>query len=110
VSGELRPAQERILARAIELDDDLPDHICPGCGQDITGWKRHEAHFVPGSELSEVARRLREVGATLAPWPFTARGGRVDGRACDWTADFLSARRFRRQYIAEHADEMAVAS
>lgn len=85
-------AQAAILARAHELDDDRPDHICPGCGRDITGWESHIRHYRPGFE--SIGRRSGS--------PFVnSRETNLVG-LCDWDADHLAARMFRRHYIATY--------
>lgn len=84
--------QAAILARARELDDDRPDHICPGCGRDITGWERHVRHYRPGFE---------SIGRRSGGLFVNSRETNLVG-LCDWDADHLSARMFRRHYIATY--------
>lgn len=84
--------QAAILARARELDDDRPDHICPGCGRDITGWERHIKHYRPGFE--SIGKRSGN--------PFINNRETNLVGLCDWDADHLSARMFRRHYIATY--------
>lgn len=74
-----------IVARARELDDIYPDHICPGCGADIIGWGGHDGHVA---------------GIGPARWT-VERGCVVDGGGCEWTHVMLSARSLRRRLIAE---------
>lgn len=93
------------LTRAIELDDEYPDNVCPGCKQDITGWEQYEAHYGPEVELGPSneynrAWRARKRGEEPAPRPFTNNATHIT--PCPWTADYLSARRFRRRFIAKH--------
>lgn len=72
------------LARAIELDDNAPDDVCPGCKADITGWQGRAKHYLgtPGA------------AARWARWTVG-----VEGRLCVWDHDYLLARQFRRQLI-----------
>ena len=73
-----------IVARARELDDIYPDHICPGCGADIIGWGGHDGHVA---------------GPGPARWTFER--GAQDAGECEWTHVMLSARSLRRRVIAE---------
>ena len=75
---------ESTYLRALELDDEFPDDVCPGCQQDITGWRRHERHY--RGRPGDVAR-------------FVGRQTSL-GRVCPWGDDYLTARAFRRSYIA----------
>jgi hypothetical protein len=91
-----------ILERAAELDDDCPDDVCPGCGQDITGWREWPAHYRPGVELSHTV--LRDRATDDRPWPFVvAAVGQLDalkgGAACPWDRDMLAARLHRRMLL-----------
>ena len=94
--GVLTVARDDILARAIELDDDQPDDVCPGCGQNIDGWGDYVQHYPPEA-FGWTRRRL--------PWPW-ARDAREVARTCPWDRDFLSARAFRRELIREAAADV----
>jgi hypothetical protein len=93
-----------IYDRATELDDDLPDHICPGCGQDVSGWDRPgvgQWHF--RADRLATLRQIEHRKEHLAmPWPFVPWPGQpqVDG-VCDWDSDAFTARRHRRRLIEE---------
>ena len=71
------------LERAIALDDPAPDDVCPGCGHDITGWRTRQFHVPTRNGVRFVTDSSF-------------------GRACPWSRDYLTARAFRRRYIAEH--------
>ena len=91
------------LARAIELDDPYPDNVCPGCQQDITGWRSYDHHYPRDVELSWHYSRY---GRKHLPWPFgESKNGSVE--TCEWTRDYLAARRFRRRFIAKHTEVVA---
>ena len=79
---------------ACEYDDDLPDDICPGCGQGIEGWEHFEAHYPPGTFMSVKATRM-------IPLPWTETRAQSFIRPCEWTHDFLTARAHRRNLIRE---------
>lgn len=74
-----------IVARARELDDIYPDHICPGCGADIIGWGGHDGHVAgigPARWTVErgcVVRRdpVDEVARQRARRDHPARSGRA---------------------------------
>lgn len=96
--------QAMSLARAIELDDEFPDDVCPGCRQDITGWERYQAHRPPVS-LSTMNRAMSvrrcysaASGIALTPWPFQEHAA-GPCELCPWSSDYLLARRFRREFI-----------
>ena len=97
------------LAVEVEATDGRPDNVCPGCGQDITGWDQWDSHWPsPTPDLCESQMRNRRRAGV--PWPWTTGGG-VDHRfasPCGWDRDLLSARAFRRRYIAAHEARMAV--
>ena len=83
--------QAAILARARELDDDRPDHICPGAGGTSPAGSGIK-HYRPGFE--SIGKRSGN--------PFiNSREANLVG-LCDWDADHLSARMFRRHYIATY--------
>ncbi len=90
---------ESTYLRAVELDDDFPDDVCPGCQQDITGWRDYAGHYMPGAVLNRQAWWYR--ARVAMPWPMT-NGAVSDGDApqCPWSRDYLTARAFRRSYIA----------
>jgi hypothetical protein len=85
-----------IYERAVELDDDSPDDVCPGCGLDITGWRSHQGHYLPGKATAR-RRTTRRSGA--ANWA-SGRDSHSRRDWCEWTRDMLTARAFRRRYIA----------
>lgn len=89
---------EAILRRAKELDDPFPDQMCPGCGQDITGWERFAVHYRKGT------RRGRE----MMHFPLTRDIMMYDERICAWTRDDLLQRQFRRKMIEEGITETRV--
>lgn len=80
------------VARAIELDDDAPDDVCPGCRGDITGWRRHPQHYPTrnGQRVPFTGHAQPRPGPRTPPWQ------RV---TCVWDRDYLLARQFRRQLI-----------
>lgn len=81
-----------IYERAVELDDDQPDDVCPGCLRHIgemPPWA--EAHYAVGTTSRGKGSRI---------W-IDGFGGDVDmARLCPWTRLYLYARQFRRAYIA----------
>jgi deoxyribodipyrimidine photolyase-like uncharacterized protein len=89
------------LARALELDDDYPDNECPGCHQDIVGWRKYPAHMLrwqtPDKELLSKRRHCKDE----TPLPFM-RTDSGPATQCVWDHDYLMARAFRRAYIAKH--------
>lgn len=91
-------ASEATIARAIELDDDMPDDVCPGCGQNIAGWEDWRSHVpvtrdqAPKWMVSDHRRR-----GLLDAWPFTNDVN--SHNKCPWDRDMLTARRFRRRLI-----------
>lgn len=90
-----------LVERAIELDDDLPDNICPGCGNDITGWQNWRHHYSAAAEGSVIGYARRgERSKRGLPWPFTDQKNQEAGSLCVWDRDFLVARAFRRSLIA----------
>lgn len=103
-------------ARAVELDDDLPLDVCPGCGQDLTPMRSGEDHMTPSQWADHVTKYgtgLRPDGTVMfvsgnhiATSPFVA-GKCATALRCAWTSDFLAARWFRRvwrlEYEAAHA-------
>ena len=88
------------LARAMELDDSFPNNVCPGCQQDITGWEVYLAHWRPDAQLKQPIKKRNK-----CPRPFTHSdvNGNTDDDPCVWTRDYLTARAFRRAYIAQHS-------
>ena len=88
-----------LLAVCVALDDDQPDDVCPGCGQDITGWQGQDAHYPPGVE--PVRLGSWELGHRAAPMPFAPAHHRPGPDVCEWTGDYLAARAIRRRLIAE---------
>jgi hypothetical protein len=88
------------LSRARELDDPYPINVCPGCGQDITGWEEFEAHYPPGVEPI----RVHEAGYLEhrhTPMPFAILSTNFKGPdRCEWTGDYLAARAHRRRMIS----------
>lgn len=89
-----------ILERAAELDDDQPDDVCPGCGQDITGWERFEAHYLPDVRLARDGARWRALATERLPMPFTTIRSAKAGALCEWDGDMLAARQHRRLLLA----------
>lgn len=93
-------------ARAVELDDDLPLDVCPGCGRDITVISG-EQHYTPAGFDALVARTRKKHGrprvALLNPWLTGFPSKLVDRtELCIWHSDFLSARSHRRQWRLEY--------
>lgn len=85
-----------LIDRAMELDDHQPDNVCPGCGQDITGWDEWWCHYSAGVTLEWPSVRLRRIPEV--PWPFIQRNT-GDHPVCPWDRDMLTARRMRRRLI-----------
>lgn len=77
-----------LVERARELDDDQPDNICPGCGQDITGWQDHQHHYAHMFAYRGMPRFWVTTDAT------------PHGDVCPWDWTSLYARLFRRELIA----------
>ena len=91
----------RVLDLACAYDDEHPDHICPGCGVDITGWENHPAHYsVPITSLTRGQRNYLRTAAS-PPWPFRHIPDltNTDGYVCPWQHDYLIARRYRRHLL-----------
>jgi hypothetical protein len=94
---------------ALEHDDDFPDDVCPGCGQQVPRWREFAAHYpidVRPTYLQE-QRRLSDwyrggVSRAGIPWPYinqvNVNGHRV---ACAWERDHFTARARARELIAE---------
>ena len=95
----------QIYERAVANDDAWPDWICPGCEQDITGWREFEFHFAP-PDPTETGRRDRRRFTHMpshrvgTPWPFANATG-SGAQPCPWDQDMLSARAIRRRLIQE---------
>jgi hypothetical protein len=85
-------------------DDPYPDDVCPGCQNDIEGWRRWPYHYPPGPHDARIAQaRLWPSHGTTAPMPFTENASRGTGgpSICEWDRDMLTARSFRRRLIRE---------
>lgn len=94
---------EANLARALELDDAYPDNVCPGCQQDITSWQQWEAHYPADVAVSLTQSWYRKVHGL--PLPFVNE--HTHKTVCPWTRDYLTARQFRRRYIAKYGQVAA---
>lgn len=97
----MNKSQTLALARAIELDDEFPDDVCPGCQRNIPYWDRYPAHIIRKTTSDNDLLAKRSTRHDDTPLPFI---GRICGpvECCPWTLDYLLARRFRRQFIAKH--------
>lgn len=100
-----------LYERALQLDDGMPLHVCPGCGRDLSDMPRGADHMTP-AQWDEHARlygnKLGEPWNRRAASPFVFATNGVAER-CEWTADMLVARSWRRKWIAEYAaSEVAV--
>jgi hypothetical protein len=73
--------RQQIIDRAVELDDDQPLDVCPGCGAHLRRWWEHPLHTP--SVAGEAATVMHE-GPGTTQW------------ACLWTGDMLAARYLRR--------------
>lgn len=99
----MTPFRLQLVERARALDDEFDDNTCPGCGQDITGWREWDCHYPgPVHFSTSTAWRRDHIGL---PWPFTSE--QSGDRHCVWTRDLLMARRFRRRYIARYAEAVS---
>lgn len=98
-------------ARAVELDDDFPLDVCPGCRRDLSEMPRGHDHLTPEQwEKYQwrywTADRSRPYtgGDTHVPRlasPFSSPGT-SQGPRCEWTADLLVARHKRRVWRLEY--------
>ena len=94
-----------IYRRAVELDDDQPDDVCPGCGQNIDGWRGRPLHFRPDAVVSHATTWNHGPGGQARnPWPFTNRTNLHHPGVCTWDEDLLTARAHRRRLIVEGVD------
>lgn len=61
--------------------------LCPGCGKDVTGFVKYEAHYADADDL-----RVKK-SPDAPPWPWTGlqSTGTALGTVCEWTRDYLSA-------------------
>lgn len=92
------------LVRALQLDDRRADNVCPGCGQDITGWEQADSHFSRPRPIVTREHTARREKIRLR-YPLTNRQGTNSPEpVCPWDRDMLTARRFRRDYIAAASD------
>lgn len=91
--------------RAVELDDDFPLDVCPGCGRDISR-VFGEQHYTPSGFEGRRARVRAEFGplraSKLSPWVTGAPMLANKVELCVWHSDFLTARSLRRKWRLEY--------
>lgn len=95
----------RLAQRCRDLDDDQPDDVCPGCGLDLALLRPDDQWHYTAAGFVEARRRAVRQGngrTSVQRRGIPAGGGADIALMCEWTLDHLTARAFRRAYLADY--------